>query len=185
MLATLCYLADFEAENFCCQYTLKAAHCGASIASGALPRHISLGTPRNITDIFAFICEAEKLSAHLSPLVVQLKTLEAIDTSTSSEHTCWLGFHYAAVQELETAREAVAELFQKLDCSISKQDPIRGTRNLTLLTGNLDLQTLQNAKKRFQRTISIKHCDSISLACFIMMAMCLENSPIFAVKGFC
>ena len=45
MLATLVYLADEAAENFCGKVTLDlAVRHALPVGSAALPRHISLGT---------------------------------------------------------------------------------------------------------------------------------------------
>ena len=108
MLAALVYLADLDTENFCGSYTVKAAQKGISVASGALPRHISLGSPHPVENFEEYLHMAEEFAAVLSPLKVILTGMEACRAKTGNREVCWLGFRYLENLQLEQARVQAA-----------------------------------------------------------------------------
>ena len=145
MLATLVYLADLQAENFCGTCTLTAAQSGVDIASAALPRHISLGTPLLVEDMPFYISIAERVSQVLSPLHIELTSSEAKRINIGNKEACWLGFHYHEVPLLEKTRTLVSSALCEQGFTLPSADPIHGTRNLTLVTGTGDFTFYQAA----------------------------------------
>lgn len=147
MLATLVYLADLDAENFCGLCTLTAARSGVNIASAALPRHISLGTPHRVEDMASYLDMARRVAHEIPPLRITLTAAAAKQAQAGDETVCWLGFHYEESPVLEQARETAARHFEQHHLSLPSPDPICGTRNLTLLTGRGCFDAYQAAQR--------------------------------------
>ena len=152
MLAALVYLADLDTENFCGSYTVKAAQKGISVASGALPRHISLGSPHPVENFEEYLHMAEEFATVLSPLKVILTGMEACRAKTGNREVCWLGFHYLDNLQLEQARVQAARWLAGQEIYLPEPDPVRGTRNLTLLIGEEDLGACQSYAREVSAT---------------------------------
>ena len=145
MLATLCYLADLETENLCGAYTWPAEQFGISISSGALPRHISLGTPAKVKDMDAFLQVADHIADQLHVLHPVLNgKMDAKAVTSNGRNICWAGFHYHELPQLEDARALVSKVLHENGFGFDGNDPIFGTRNLTLLTGQGDINAFKS-----------------------------------------
>ena len=81
MLATLVYLADEAAENFCGKVTLDlAVRQALPVGSAALPRHISLGTVHAVKDFEHYLQLAARVAEKLEPLTVELTVADTVTT---------------------------------------------------------------------------------------------------------
>ena len=136
MLATLVYLADEAAENFCGKVTLDlAVRHALPVGSAALPRHISLGTVHAVKDFEHYLQLAARVAEKLEPLTVELTVA---DTVTTPDGKNWLGFHFTMSEQLAQSRELAGTLLRQAGYCLPDPDPIKNGQNLTLLMETID-----------------------------------------------
>ena len=73
MIGTLCFIADFDTENYLNEFNLEASekfHVGVS--GGNVPRHISLGMPYDVPDWNKYIEFAYAFAKTLKPVTVRI-----------------------------------------------------------------------------------------------------------------
>lgn len=184
MLAALVYLADLETENFCGNYTRQAAEYGINIASGALPRHISLGTPHPVSDFAQYLRFTDAFASRLRPLHLTLNSLDAAQARAGTREVCWLGFHYLYSRELEGARRKTASALRLLHLALPDPDPIWNTRNLTLLTGTGDLALYRNYACSSPRTFAGKTVTFDKLGVFFYSGSAYGECPYFCCRRY-
>lgn len=131
MRATLCYLADFDAENFCRDFMVEASekeHVG--VAAGNLPRHISLGLPYEVTDWNAYLGFAERLAEKLHPVSVKLTDMACAPIGDVTGNYC---FRFEEQFGLDALRlDTVHGLNKELGLSVPEKDGVTGSKNITL-----------------------------------------------------
>ena len=136
MLATLVYLADEEAENFCGKVTLDmAVRQALPVGSAALPRHISLGTVHAVEDFDRYLQLAGQVAEKLASLTVDLTVA---DTVTTPDGKNWLGFHFAPSEQLTQSRDLAGAMLRQAGYCLPDPDPIKNGQNLTLLMETID-----------------------------------------------
>ena len=143
MRATLCLLADFDAENFCRDFMVEASernHLGG--AAGNLPRHISLGLPYDVGNWEAYLDFAEKLSWRLSPVDVRLT---GIRCAPIGETTGNYSFSFEEDFGLDQLRlDTVRGLNAQLGLSVPEKDGITGSRSITLGFGTAPFESYED-----------------------------------------
>ena len=131
MYATLCYLSDFDGENFCREFMVEASEKErVGVAAGNLPRHISLGLPYEVKDWNAYVSFAEKLAQKLHPVNV---TLTGMGSKPIGETTGNYYFEFKESFGLDQLRlDTVHSLNSELGLSVPEKDGVTGSRNITL-----------------------------------------------------
>ena len=135
MKATLCLLADFDAENFCRDFMVEASersHVG--VAAGNLPRHISLGFPYDVTDWESYLEYAKSLAKWIKPVSVKLTDMVC---SPIFDVTGSYFFKFDEKFGLDELRRKVSkDLNSKLGVDVSSSEKVFGQRNITLGFGS-------------------------------------------------
>ena len=131
MRATLCLLADFDAENFCRDFMVEASeknHLG--VAAGNLPRHISLGLPYEVKDWEAYLDYAEELAGRIAPVHAELSGMTC---APIGDETGNFSFRFNEDFGLDDLRlSVVRELNSRLGLSVPEKDGITGSKSITM-----------------------------------------------------
>lgn len=166
MRATLCLLADFDAENYCRDFMVEASelkHVG--VAAGNLPRHISLGFPYEVQKWDEYLEYAKTLSLELRPVIISLvdMTSAPIGESTGS-----FFFKFDESFGLDELRNKVAlDLNSKLGVDIHEVGRIVGQRNITLGFGTAPFQNYKS------------YVESVNKERFAGKQLCFDQLGVF------
>ncbi|MCF0238481.1 MAG: hypothetical protein HUK24_07755 [Sphaerochaetaceae bacterium] len=133
MIGTICFIADFDTENFLNEFKVEASekfHVG--VTGGNVPRHISLGMPYHVPDWDAYISYAEKFAKTLKPVTV---TMDKMLTACFPRPD--LGAFVVSFKEdfgLDEIRKKLTENLKK-ELNIEVKDNLIGKRNIALGCG--------------------------------------------------
>ena len=166
MYATLCYLSDFDGENFCRDFMVEGSekeHLG--VAAGNLPRHISLGLPYEVKDWDAYLKFAEKLASKLHPVTVKLTDMGC---APIGDVTGNYSFKFEENFGLDQLRlDTVHALNSELGLSVPEKDGVTGSRGITLGFGTAPFASYK------------KYVDEVDRARFVGKEITFDQLGVF------
>ena len=138
MIGTVCYIADFDTENYLNDFKVEASelfHVG--VTGGNIPRHISLGMPYDVPDWKAYVDYITKYSEHLSPVVV--KAEEMLTASFPTPDTGAFVMRFSENFGLDDIRLDLREKLKR-NLGITIEDSLIGKRMIALGCGTTGIE---------------------------------------------
>lgn len=138
MIGTLCFIADFDTENYLNEFKLEASekyHVG--VTGGNVPRHISLGMPYEVPDWKRYLEFACDFAKTLSPVTVRIASM-----ATASFPTPDVGAFVLKFEEdfgLDSIRARLTDSIRK-ELGITITDNLIGKRLVALGCGTAPVE---------------------------------------------
>ena len=133
MIGTICFIADFDTENYLNEFKMEASekfHVG--VTGGNVPRHISLGMPYDVPDWKRYVEFATEFAKTLHPVTARI-----IGMVTASFPTPDVGAFVLKFEEdfgLDSIRARLTETIRK-KLGVEIQDNLIGKRLVALGCG--------------------------------------------------